>query len=788
MKVQRINRFFKKVAELQLQYRWWLLAGTLLLVLIGAFGITRVQSTNARDQWFDDNEAIEIATKKFEQQFGNNETIGLLIESEDVFHPEVLAMISAMGNELLEKVPYADEVTSLTDIEISIGTGEGIRVINPFEGGIPNDPEKLRKIRELILSRESLVNKLVSDDGTQTWLSLSLHEYPPKEEWEKETNKDPMFQTGEAAIAVVTDPKWKNDRYTIKAAGMPYTETEERDFFGHEAKLRVLSGFVAMILLLVILLRSFRGVFVPVFTTVAGIIVVFGVMGWLGIGIEANFVTLPVLLGMALAVGYSIHLVNAFKRCFNGSGNRRESVVAAVEETGWPIFFTAMTTVGSVMSFAAAGIPSIRWLGFTAAAVVFIVYLFVMTLIPALMSFGKNREMIAEQQPRGADSDKGFEKLGAFTLRNRTPILIAAVACVALLSTGIGKLSVNMDSFKFMGLKIPYIKRVYDIVNSQLGSYLSYNVTVSFSEPDAIKDPAVLKKFGELLDTIGSFDLTKKNKGAPRVFSVLDIVREMNRTLHGDSAAWHTIPKSKDLVAQLLFLYEMSGGTKTFNWIDEDYSMLRAQVQVRWFDAEEVVYELGKIRELGAKLFPGAQVATIGSAVQFAELNGKIVSGELKSLMAALIIIGILLVLVFGSLRTGLIGMIPNVVPLAVLGGFMGHCNFYLDMMTMTIMPMLLGIAVDDTIHFINHIKYEFEKCGNYRTAILRSFGTVGKTLAMTTVILSATFAMYIPSPVANMGRIGILASMGLLVALLTDYLMTPILIMLTRPFGREQA
>lgn len=214
--------------------------------------------------------------------------------------------------------------------------------------------------------------------------------------------------------------------------------------------------------------------------------------------------------------------------------------------------------------------------------------------------------------------------------------------------------------------------------------------------------------------------------------------------------------------------------------------MLRAQIQIKEFNANEIVHELNTIEEIGKERFPGAQISVVGTAVQFAELNKKIVTGELKSIFTALVVIGILLVLVFGSLKTGLIGMIPNITPLIVIGGYMGYFQSPLDMMTMTIMPMLLGIAVDDTIHFINHIKYEFEKCGNYGTAVLKSFGTVGKTLAMTTIILSATFAMYMFSPVANMARIGLLASMGLIVALLADYLMIPALMMLTKPFGQE--
>jgi predicted RND superfamily exporter protein len=317
---------------------------------------------------------------------------------------------------------------------------------------------------------------------------------------------------------------------------------------------------------------------------------------------------------------------------------------------------------------------------------------------------------------------------------------------------------------------------------------MTYNISIEYDEADAIKDPAVMKAFDELVDTVGAFELTKKHKGTPAMFSILDILKDMNQTFHSDDAAYYRVPDERDLIAQLLFLYEISGGTKAFSWIDEEYSMLRAQVQITKFDANEIVEELNAIKAFGQERFPGANVSIVGDAVQFAELNRKIVVGELKSVFTALVVIGVLLIVVFDSVKTGLFGMLPNVAPLIVIGGYMGYMQSPLDMMTMTIMPMLLGIAVDDTIHFINHIKYEFEKFGHYETAILESFRTVGKTLAMTTIILSATFGMYMLSIVNNMARIGLLASMGLIVALLADYLMTPALILLTKPFGQETA
>ena len=142
-----------------------------------------------------------------------------------------------------------------------------------------------------------------------------------------------------------------------------------------------------------------------------------------------------------------------------------------------------------------------------------------------------------------------------------------------------------------------------------------------------------------------------------------------------------------------------------------------------------------------------------------------------------------MLMIAFASVRTGLIGMIPNIAPVIIIGGIMGFCSFYLDMLTMTIMPMILGIAVDDTIHFTNHIKFQLEKGYSYRDAILVSFREIGKTMGMTTFILCAMFFMYTFSPMACLYRVGLLAIIGLGTALIADYTITPVLMYIIKPF-----
>ena len=164
----------------------------------------------------------------------------------------------------------------------------------------------------------------------------------------------------------------------------------------------------------------------------------------------------------------------------------------------------------------------------------------------------------------------------------------------------------------------------------------------------------------------------------------------------------------------------------------------------------------------------------------------KLLSDKLIDDIADLLVILLLLILAFTSFRTGFIAMIPNVAPIAIIGGIMGYAAVNLDMITAMIMPMILGIAVDDTIHFTNHIKYHFELTGNYRSAVLNSYREIGKTMIMTTIILCAMFGIFLTSTMTVLVNIGWLSIVGLGSALIADYTLTPVLLFITKPFGKE--
>lgn len=785
MKLARINDFFRKTAVLQLRYRFLWLAALILITLIGITGLKQLKITSAtEDTFFASDEEQKKNENRFKELFGNNDNIVILFESDDVFKADVLKAVKDLGNELLENVPYADSLISITDMDISVGTEEGIEITNPFKDGIPEDAESLQRAKDFILSRPSIVNKLVSADADETWLIVSLKATPDEDEWMKTMDEAPMYVIGNKAISIVTNPKYQSSSYTIKPAGIPYTETEEKVVFAAETRRTVILSFICMLILLIIFARSIRGTVVPVIATSCAITTVFGFMGHFKINGNSEMLSLPIILAMALSVGYSLHLVNSFRSAFYVSGKRKEAVISSVENTGWPLFFTVVTTVVSLLSFLTTELKPIHWMGLTSAAMVFAVYLYVSILIPILMSFGKDCPPSQNKAVNGYKKiDEAFERFGKAVIKNRKIILIAFISATLACIPALFKIDVNMDSFKFFGKRIPYINRLYEITQSKLGSYFNYNIMLTFDEADAIKRPENLKKLDTLAAFIGNFKLTKLNNGVPKIFSILDIVKEMNQTMHSDDPAYYTIPDDEELLAQLLFLYEISGG-ETSSWVDMEYRTLRMSVDVAGYDGNELASNLEDIKEQCAQMFPDASCFLTGAAAHFAEMNNKIVYGELSSFLASLAAIAILMMIVFSSFKMGLIGLIPNLMPIITIGAVMGYFNMPLDMITMTIMPMILGIAVDDTIHFTNHTKYVFEKEGSYDKAITETFYTIGKTLTMTALILSVTFLTYLTCKIDTILRLGILAAVGLVSALAADYLMTPILIYMSKPFS----
>jgi len=775
-----IESWFERASRKIIRFRLIWLTVIAAIFLISAAGLPRLEFDTSIENYFPKDSPLFAKKQEFNAHFGNSDFVACLIRAEDIFKPDILRMMQSLGTELTAKVPFADEVISLTDVMYTRSENGRMIIDQLVPDPVPSDPEQIARIRKAAMSKEFLVDKFISRDATEAWLVLQLKPYP--DNWKDAHHLSPTNAVGKKALEILAQPKYQ--KFNIQPTGWPVMVYEELVFTKQESSRLMTAAVILAVIVLSLFLRSIRGVLTPFLMAGISLVVVFGMMGFLNISVNALLFSVPVVLILAISIGYSIHLFNYFNREFRVNGSRKEAVYRAIRRAGWPICFSALTTIGALLSFMAIQLTPIQWLGSTSAVLIFCSYLLVMTLAPILLSFGKNRDAMAET-PKAPVlwTDKYFVSLTHWIF-NHTKLVMLIFVCTLLFFTyGLTKIEINIDTENTYGPDVSYVNRMLDIAESDLGSFNTYNVILDFKRPNAVKNPNILKNFETYVQKVQELTLTKKT------YSMLGILKEMNRLKHGGDDAYHKLPEGFIALGEIFMDYEMLGdGPKLSRWVSDSYSMIRLQVGTKDLNAQETIREIDFLQKTAHELFPDAEITITGGMPEYAALNHYVAKGQINSLCIALSVIAILMIIVFRSIKLGLIGLVPNITPLLVIGGFMGLTHTPLDFLTITIAPMILGLSVDDTIHFLDYIKSEFKSTEDYLQATACALKVVGRALFITTAIIVVAFSIYGFSNLHIMVNLGILIILGIASALLADYFITPILIKWTHPFGKKPA
>lgn len=780
MKIEKINRKFRQTAEWILRHRLLVVGLFALLVAFSFVGTKRIVMKTSFDDYFVSDDPMLLKTDEFKSIFGNDYYVAVLVKNKDVFSKRSLTLIRELSNELKDSLSYADKVTSLTDLEFAVGTEEGMTIEQIVPEEIPSDADGLNEIKRKAYSKPYLSKKLVSKDGTMTWIMVKLRPFPADSVWKKTSDIAPDMVTGKETGRIITKAKYAE--LSPNAAGMPYMSYEKFVYLKGEMGRLFAIAFLVSIVVMLVVTRSLRGVVAPLITSICALLIGFGIIGWTGLYIDMSTAMIAVILTFACSIAYNIHLYNFFKTRFVETGRRRASITDAVGETGWGVLLSGLTTVAAMMTFLSMSIVPMKAIGLNTSLCLLSVLLTCLVVTPVLLSLGRDRKPHANMSHsfEGYVGDH-FERFGGFVMRNHRRIVV--VSSVLTLFCGIGLFFIEpaFDVEKTMGRKVEYVKKFLDLCDTELGSMYSYDLMITLPHADDAKKPENLKRLDQLATITEGYLLTKRHN------SVTDIIKDMNCTLNGGKQQFYRIPDDADMVAQLLLLYENAGGTESEYWMDYDYQRLRLQVEIKNYNSNEAEKEMDALQAEARRLFPQAHISMVGNIPQFTVMQQYVERGQMWSMLLSVLVIGVILVLVFSSWKVGLVGMIPNLAPAVIVGGMMGWLDYPLDMMTASLIPMILGIAVDDTIHFINHSHVEYNRCGSYADAIKGTFRTEGLAIVMSTVVVSATFAGFMSSNATQMVNWGILAVAGMVSALLADLFLTPVLFKYLRVFGKEK-
>lgn len=780
MRIETINEKFGVMIRGLLKRRWFAIGAFVLILFAGMVGMKRMVKETSFDAYFIEGDPMLVKTDEFKAHFGNDYFVGVLTECDNIFTKKNLTLLRELSNELLDSVSYADKITSLTDIEFMVGDEWGMTIEQIVPDEIPDDgtPE-MDEIRRKAYSKPNVARKLVSKDGRMSWVVLKLRAFPEDSVWHKETDVAPDMQTGEEVDRVLNNPKYAS--LNPKGTGMPVVSYEKMEFINEEMSRLMMIACIICLVVMIVMTKSLRGVVSPFLSVIGGMFITYGIAGYTGMYVDSTTTLIPVILGFAVSIAYNIHIFSYFNGRMRIHGERRKAIEETITEIGWSVCFCGLTTIVSLLSFLVIPIRPMKCVGMICSMTVLFVMLTTLVITPVLLSFGRNRK---PREGFTEDSDttwtRTMVRMSDWTMHNSRIIVTVFTVICLILCVGLFKIVPAFDIEQTMGIKVPYVEKVVGVGRSEMGSLYSYDLVIDLADEDAAKQPDNLRRLESLAKVVEGYPLTK------RTTSILDILKDLNQTLNEGDDAFYRIPDTEEEVAQMMVLYENAGGSEAEYWVDYDYRRLRLMVEISDFNSAEVEKELNDIDVCAKEIFPGASVTAVGNLPQYNVMMQYLVRGQMLSFIISVLIIGVILMIAFQSVKVGLIGLIPNLMPAVFVGGIMGWAGIPLDMMTATIIPMMLGMAVDDTIHFINHSKLEYDRCGKYPLSINRTFRVVGVAIVTTSIITSAVFGAFTTSPCAMNFHFGLLAIVGIVSALAADLFVTPILVKRFKVFGNE--
>ena len=593
----------------------------------------------------------------------------------------------------------------------------------------------------------------------------------------------------------------------------------------------LLVGMVAIInLLLWSLFRSASAVVLPQLAIGLSILFVIGSLSWLNLA-STTLIALTVMLIIAVGVADCVHVMSSYLFFRRDGKDHDEALSKAYGKTGVPILLTTITTMAGMSSLAVTGMPMFVQFGFSSAAGVFFAFLYTIYLLPVLLNYWhpmqiKKTQVISASRKTGVRSivsllkskmlsflcffvnplAKLSKRMGlnwllgaewlqpllnripAFVERFRYSIAIIFVSVFIICLYGATQVKIDSNLVELYSDDVP-IGQAYEIVDEHMMGTGNMEIVVDTAISDGIMDPDVLNAMNRLQNTIEE----NYSEFIIRTNSLADLVIDTHAIMQ-DSEDYRNIPDSQIAVSQLLYLFNSSNPEERRALVSDDYSKSHISVQLKNAGSNEYKEFFKDIqRDINKEFnglidrYPNIKVQITGSFALMMRLADDISNNQFKSLAIAAVVISLLLMITLGSFQAGVMSIIPNLIPASLAFGLMGLLGVPLDTDTLMIAPLIIGIAVDDTIHFISHYRMSLAQNHNMKLALVETIKEVGQAVTFTTLILGCGFLMLTFSDYLGLAKIGTFGSLAIFVALLCDLLFFPALIMIFKPkFGQK--
>ncbi|MCP5013696.1 MAG: MMPL family transporter [Ketobacter sp.] len=724
----------------------------------------------------------------FKETFGRDEVFIITMEVEDIFTQTFATQLHALHRQLEDEVPHVNKVDSLVNARYTHGADDTLYIEELLPETLPGDPVELEKLKRYTYNSDNYKNFLISADGHMVAMLVRLNSFnftkDKNGDWHRGYMGEDETREADAKIREILAPYRGVISDDIRLTGsMPIaimlSQILERDFSVFSGLANLLIGMV-----LFMIFRRLSGVFMPLLIMTLGVVVTMSLMAILGSPIQVSTSILPAFL-LAVCVGDSIHLLTIFYRNYDAGDEKHHAMASAMGHTGLAMLFTSVTTAAGLASFATSDLTPVSALGIYGALGSLIAFLLTIFILPCLIAI-----LPVKRRPLQQDENKGLQPMLAWFARISTQypkIIVVSGVVLFVAATAVA------SQIKFSHYPLAWLPEDNETLQGiknyeqRMGSTISFEILLDTGKDRGVINAPLLQALDKIQQDVVTWE--SPDWRIVKAISVVNVIKESNRALHDNDEAQFAVPDDPALISQELFLVELDEPDDILNLVDKTYQTARLTVTTPWFDAIHTKELVDRLRDhLNANLQPyGVDVSFTGVAPIMGVTFGKMLISTAESYGFAAIIITLMMVMLIGNLKLGLLSMIPSLLPILIVLAILQLLDVRLDMLTMLVGSIAIGLTVDDNIHFMHGFRKLYLKTGDPAYAVEKTLLSTGRAMLITSIVLSIGFSIYTQSLMSNMIIFGLITAGCIVLALLATYLLAPALMVLANKQYHQQ-
>lgn len=738
------------------RFRWIIAITIPLITVMFATQLKHLEFEGSYRIWFGENSPILKEYDEFRSVFGNDDAVLIMFKDEKgIFNPKALHVIDRITKKLW-KTKYIARVDSLTNyqyIHADPDVLDDVIVEDFIEDVDALSQEDLKEKARIIQGEEMVIGHLLSADATTTMIVARM---TPKAGDDPEVSKKL-----EAAVqAIVADEKTSGYRFYLGGGpilNMSFISLGEHD----SATFTPLVLLISMVLLWIIFKRP-SAVLLSISVVVFTFLIVLAVQVLLGYKMNNFTANMPVFV-VAIGIADAMHIFWIYMIGRKKGMENIQAIHYSLHKNFLPVLLTSVTTAVGFASLGISAVIPIKTLGIATANAALLAFVLTILFVPAVLAI-LDLKITPTPSEAGKDQHKFARHYSRFIMKYDRQIIIVSSLFFLVIGAGIAHVKVDSNTVRYFDEHVPFRETV-DFVQNNLTGPMSYEIIVDSKVKDGIKEPEFMKTVERFYE---AFDATYP--AMRHISSLSDVVEKFNEVMNGSKS----IPDDKNLIAQYLLLYSLSlpQGMEINDRMDVNEQFLRISAAMDVVDTSVDLEMISWIESWWDATPYAAKVN--GQTVMFAHMQNDVTATLIDSIMLAISAVSIMMLFIFRNIRMIPLFIIPNILPIVLVVGVMGWLGLTIDIGVAISGAIIIGVAVDDTIHFLVKYREARRRGENFESSLTYVMQYAGSAIIFTTLVLSSAFMIFIFSDFLPNVNFGFVTAIALMIAVLVDLLMLP--------------